>query len=172
MPAVPEQKNDSSSKDDGNIAADSSTSPYGTTSAVSTDSVDSGTSAVRTHFSQRSIHKAGYSSTTTKGTPSTIPPQETGVFRMSSNHKLQVLLTRIATQDKLYSGLEDETPASPGPSPDDWSKERPTSLPSLGEPPTPPLIKYVSCSACKIAPYRLSYRGSQGAKYFKGSRTL
>ena len=147
VPAVPEQKDDSSSRskdDGGNIAADSSISPYGTTGAVSLDNTD-GTSAVQTLLSQRSVHKGSPHSTTTKGAPSPIPPQERGVFRMSSDHKLQVLLTRMATRDKLYTGLEEETPASPGPSPDDWSsKERPTSLPSLGEPPTPPSIKYAA----------------------------
>lgn len=144
-------KDGSTSKmDGGNIVADSSISPCGThiTSSASTNDVDFGGSGMQTKF-KKSVHKAGTNSSTAKE-ESRIPPQERGVFRMSSDHKLQVLLTRIATQDSLYSGLEDETPAGPGPSPDDWSsKDRPTSLPSLGDPPTPPSMKYVRSTTCK-----------------------
>ena len=76
-----------------------------------------------------------------QNTSASAPPPRNGLFKMSSDHKLQVLLTRIASRDASYEGLENMTPCSSTPA-DLSSEQGPNTFSPLKESPSskpPPL---------------------------------
>ena len=78
-----------------------------------------------------------------RNTSASAPSPKNGLFKMSSNHKLQVLLNRIASRDTSYDGMENMTPCSSTPA--DLSSEKgPKSFSPHTESPAtkPPLLHH------------------------------
>ena len=78
-----------------------------------------------------------------RNTSASATSPKNGLFKMSSNHKLQVLLNRIASRDTSYDGMENMTPCSSTPA--DLSSEKvPRSFSTHTESPStkPPLLHH------------------------------